>query len=332
MGQFHSSLSPLLNGLFERNLSAGGMKKMILLRNFQLVPQRTCRSFSARSSLSPADHCTNLVKQYDYENFLCTLLLTGNVRRAAFCIRAFNIEISLIGDKTTEEHIALMRYKWWNDALHGIYNENSALKHPVVLELNKVIKEHKLLKRQFTRLLTVRSNPIPKTGFKTMTAMEAYAEESTSPVYYLILQAAGLADVNADHAASHLGKAQGLVNLIRSIPHHASQRQCVVPEDLLLKHHIPQEVFMKSRHESTKGVRDVVFEIASSGKIHLDKARQLCGDVPTAARTIFLPAIATANYLERLRDIDFDVFHHATHERSPNLGFSLFWAKLRRSY
>uniref|UniRef100_A0A0K8T110 Uncharacterized protein n=1 Tax=Lygus hesperus TaxID=30085 RepID=A0A0K8T110_LYGHE len=111
----------------------------------------------------------------------CALLLPGNLRRAAFCIRAFNIEVSLIGDKITEENIGLMRYKWWNEALGGIYNEKSALKHPVVLELNKVIKEHKLLKRQFTRLITARSNSIPKTGFKTMTDMEAYAEESTSP-------------------------------------------------------------------------------------------------------------------------------------------------------
>uniref|UniRef100_A0A0A9Y2V1 15-cis-phytoene synthase n=1 Tax=Lygus hesperus TaxID=30085 RepID=A0A0A9Y2V1_LYGHE len=262
----------------------------------------------------------------------CALLLPGNLRRAAFCIRAFNIEVSLIGDKITEENIGLMRYKWWNEALGGIYNEKSALKHPVVLELNKVIKEHKLLKRQFTRLITARSNSIPKTGFKTMTDMEAYAEESTSPVYYLILQAAGLTDVKADHAASHLGKAQGLVNLIRSIPHHASRRRCLVPEDLLLKHDVPQEAFMSSRYVSTKGVRDVVFDIASSGKIHLDKARQLCDDVPKAARTVFLPAIATRNYLERLRDIDFDIFHYATHERSPNLGFNLFWAKLTRSY
>lgn len=80
----------------------------------------------------------------------------------------------------------------------------------------------------------------------------------------------GVKDMNADHAASHLGKAQGLVNLIRSIPHHASQRQCMAPEDLLLKHNVPQEVLMSSRTLSA-GVRSVIFDIASAGKIHLDK-------------------------------------------------------------
>lgn len=45
--------------------------------------------------------------------------------------------------------------------------------------------------------------------------MERYAEETVSTVYYLILNIAGISNIHADHAASHLGKAQGLSNLLR---------------------------------------------------------------------------------------------------------------------
>lgn len=45
--------------------------------------------------------------------------------------------------------------------------------------------------------------------------MEAYAEKSVSNVLYLILEGSGVKSIHADHAASHLGKAQGLVQQVR---------------------------------------------------------------------------------------------------------------------
>lgn len=45
--------------------------------------------------------------------------------------------------------------------------------------------------------------------------MEKYVEKSVSNVYYLILEGCGVKNVHADHAASHLGKAQGIVQQIR---------------------------------------------------------------------------------------------------------------------
>lgn len=51
--------------------------------------------------------------------------------------------------------------------------------------------------------------------FHTIEDLESYAEDTVSTVYYLILNVAGIADIHADHAASHLGKAQGMANLLR---------------------------------------------------------------------------------------------------------------------
>lgn len=45
--------------------------------------------------------------------------------------------------------------------------------------------------------------------------MEKYAEMSVSNVLYLILEGCGVKNIHADHAASHLGKAQGLSQHIR---------------------------------------------------------------------------------------------------------------------
>ena len=36
------------------------------------------------------------LRKFDYENFLCTLLINGESRRDALAIRAFNVEIAKI--------------------------------------------------------------------------------------------------------------------------------------------------------------------------------------------------------------------------------------------
>lgn len=45
--------------------------------------------------------------------------------------------------------------------------------------------------------------------------------------------------MNADHAASHLGKAEGIVTLLRAGSYYRAQRQVPIPMDILMRvsHH-----------------------------------------------------------------------------------------------
>ncbi len=45
----------------------------------------------------------------------------------------------------------------------------------------------------------------------------------------------GVKDVTADHVASHLGKAQGIVTLLRGVPYHAQRGQCYIPMHSMLQ-------------------------------------------------------------------------------------------------
>lgn len=76
-----------------------------------------------RPSPNPAfSYCANLVKQYDYENYLLGLLTPSECRDAYFAIRAFNIEIALIKDQTNANpHASRMRFNWWRGVLEEIY-------------------------------------------------------------------------------------------------------------------------------------------------------------------------------------------------------------------
>ena len=45
----------------------------------------------------------------------------------------------------------------------------------------------------------------------------------------------GVKDVHADHAASHIGKAMGIVTLLRAAPYLVSQSKVYIPSDILIK-------------------------------------------------------------------------------------------------
>ena len=45
----------------------------------------------------------------------------------------------------------------------------------------------------------------------------------------------GINDLKADHTASHLGKAQGLVTVLRGLPFNASRRIVYLPQDVMIK-------------------------------------------------------------------------------------------------
>lgn len=104
-------------------------------------------------------------------------------------------------------------------------------------------------------------------------SLESYSDYTVSSIYYLLLEAQGMMDINADHAASHFGKAHGLVTLIRSIPYNARKRIMVLPQDILLKNSVSFESIFQG--QLSPGLRDAIFEVASCAKQHLEMVQFL---------------------------------------------------------
>ncbi|XP_077264160.1 NADH dehydrogenase (ubiquinone) complex I, assembly factor 6 homolog sicily isoform X1 [Temnothorax americanus] len=279
--------------------------------------------------------CTNINKNYtiifisyknnDYENFLCTLLLPRGIKSAAFAVRAFNVEVAQVEDQVRDSRIGAMRLQFWTDALNGIYND-SPPRSPVALELHRILQRHKLSKRYFKRLIDARLNKLSGSIFVDLESLERYCDYTTSSIYYLLLEAQGTASVNADHAASHFGRAYGLVTLIRSVPYNARKRVMVLSQDILLKNGVSSESIFQG--QSSAGFQDAVLEVASCARQHLKVATSLKKKAGKDLNVIFLPTVCVENYLEKLRKADFDVFHPTLQKRNGILPLQLLWRKI----
>ncbi|XP_076749962.1 NADH dehydrogenase (ubiquinone) complex I, assembly factor 6 homolog sicily [Xylocopa sonorina] len=280
------------------------------------------RHSSATTKQTPATYCSELVRKHDYENFLCTLLLSREFRAAAFAIRAFNIEVAQVKDQVSDYRIGEMRLKFWTHSLNDTYNGNPP-RSPVMLELHRILQKYPISKHYFKRLIDIRLEKLHDDSFNDMTSIEKYAEYSNSSVYYLLLQAHGVNNINADHAASHMGKAQGIVNLIRSVPHNSRRRVNMLPQDILMKHSVSTEAILQG--QSSKNLQNVIYDVASYGKLHLDATITLKNKVEKKAKLIFLPVVCLQKYLDDLRRADFNVFDVKLQRKNNLLPLYLYW-------
>ncbi|XP_043257469.1 NADH dehydrogenase (ubiquinone) complex I, assembly factor 6 [Colletes gigas] len=283
------------------------------------------RYASVHAKQTPAEYCFELVRKHDYENFLCSLLLQQNARQSAFAIRAFNIEVAQVQDQVHDRNIGKMRLQFWTDALNNAY-KGTPQRSPVILELHRILQKHSLSKHYFKRLIDVRLERLCGSPFYDISTIEKYAEYSTSSIYYLLLEAHGIKNINADHAASHMGKAQGIITLIRSIPYNARNRVNMLPEDILMKYGVSTEAVFQG--QPSKDFQNVIYDVASYGKLHLDAAISLKSKVEKNVGLIFLPIVCLERYLKKLRRVDFNIFDTRLQTRDNLLPLHLYWKKL----
>ncbi|TMW47432.1 hypothetical protein DOY81_007489, partial [Sarcophaga bullata] len=307
------------------------LKNLTTIR-FQQKRQQHDKPLQNNNQSFGVKYCMNLVEKHDYENYLCTLLLGKEHRRHAFALRAFNVEVARSSTNISEEAIAKMRLKFWFDSIDKCYDkENSYVAdQPVLRELKKTIDTIKLNKLYLKRLVNARDRS-PNEPFVTLKDLETYAEQTYSSLLYLLIELTGVKDLNVDHAASHLGKAQGIVTLLRSVPYTKRSQALSIPQEILIKNGVSQERILRA-NPGDKGVEECIFEVASAAHQHLEQARNLTDKVPKAVRKLFLPAVAVERYLERLRVANFSLVHQTCLQRDSMLAFALYVHNFRGKY
>ncbi|KAF3692428.1 NADH dehydrogenase (ubiquinone) complex I, assembly factor 6 Precursor [Channa argus] len=274
-------------------------------------------------------YCLQLVRSRDYDGFVCSLLLPEEARRSSLALRAFNVELAQVKDSTSQKTIGLMRMQFWKTAIDEIYRDEPP-NQPVSAELWRAVRKHYLTKRWLLRIVTEREKDLDDRAYRNIQELEMYSENTQSSLIYLLLECLGLKDVHADHAASHIGKAQGIVTCLRATPYHSSRRRVYLPMDICMLHGASQEDFIRGSRE--QNIRDVVYDIASQAHVHLQHARSFGHNVPPAATPAFLQTVVLEDYLQRVRKAHFDVFHPSLQKRNPILPIQLYIRSWKKAY
>ncbi|EFJ41732.1 hypothetical protein VOLCADRAFT_77474, partial [Volvox carteri f. nagariensis] len=293
-------------------LSSGLPKARVLWGHFgqQRASNAIARSYASlpEDLRSAFGFCVQQVRQYDYLNYVWVAQMPKDLRPSLFALRAFNIETALVADsvRSKESVVGQIRFQWWRDAVKAAF-ENRPPNHPVAFGGAAGNSPSRFSRYCFKRIIDCREadflDPQPPLDLQ---ALEQYAEGTSSQLMYLQLAAAGVKHQDADHAASHLGRAAGITTLLRGTAAHAAARRCYLPVDLCAEARVSQEDVYSG--VVSEGLRDVVHKVASLAKGHLDEARRLAPRLPPGAAGVMLPAVAVGRYLEGLEAVNFNPY------------------------
>ncbi|KAI8807396.1 Squalene/phytoene synthase, partial [Cladochytrium replicatum] len=142
--------------------------------------------------------------------------------------------------------------------------------HPIRIALRGTVKKSSMGKQFLKRIIQAKDDQLSANAPSTsMKDLETYAENTASSLLYLQLQALGIEDQNADHAASHIGKALGIATTVRGIPYLVRERQLCLPTQLTANHGLSSEDLFRGDATALTKLSDVVFDIATGENDHL---------------------------------------------------------------
>jgi len=279
---------------------------------------------------SSGEYCIQLVKKTDYEHFLTNLFLPDSLRSSAFAIRAFSAEIAGVRDNVSDTTIGHMRMQFWKDSVDSIYEEKIP-QHPVAIELHSMINKHPVSKLLLHRIIEAREQFLSDRPFNSLEEVELYGEKAFSSVYLILLEIMKNDSGHLKHAATALGKSEGLITLLRGTPHNASKRRVYIPSQLLMERNLSSQNVIREGHEN-KELREIYEIIAHRAQEHLNSSRLRQKLINKDGVRVLLPAISADCYLESLSKVECNVFDSKLTVRNSMLPFYLWLSKFRGKY
>jgi 15-cis-phytoene synthase len=260
---------------------------------------------SADGSKASADFCVELVRSHDFARYASTLFVPAAQRRALLAIYAFNVEISRVREQVSQPLPGEMRLRWWTDMLAGA-GHGGVEGNPVAAELLLAIRDWRLPAERLSRLIDEHQFDLYNDPMPTMAALEGYIDDTSSALFSIAAVIAGRQSPEIEHLARHAGLAQGIAQVIATLPLDASRRQLFVPLQLLESHGCGMEEVYAGKQ--TPKLRAPLDQLIGEAREHLRTAFALLATAPPEVRPVFLPLALVGRDLKRMARADSDPF------------------------
>lgn len=253
-------------------------------------------------------YCGSLVKDQDYDRFLITLMMPASKREDLFALFAFNHEIAKTREVVSETQLGLIRLQWWRDQVANIYAGGKVPEHEVLEPLSKAILGRGLSREYFEGLIYAREFDLEDVLPSSLEGLLNYADFTSTPLLNLALEILGHDPVQV--AVQPIAINYALMGILRAVPFFASQRRCLLPENLMAKYGVKKLYEMKPQGDLPGLVRELAGEFVPGLKSHI--------------RFLKLSNGLARMYKQQLRGCGFDVFHPKMRMPPPFKALRLF--------
>jgi phytoene synthase len=226
-----------------------------------------------------------LVRRHDRDRYQTVLFAPAARREALFALYAFNYEIARVRESVTQPMLGQIRLQWWRENIAAAFEGGPVRHHPVAEVLTTVIRNLRLSRDHFDRLIDGRETDLADEPPASLGAFEDYAEATSARLVYLALEVLGVHDPPASDVGLHVGIAYSLAGLLRAMPFRSRQ---IIPADI----------------PTPNGVT----ELAAAASRHLQAARTRRNRIPRSALPALLPAVVARHSLARLKRAGYNPF------------------------
>lgn len=234
------------------------------------------------------------VRRADPDRYLLSLFAPRAVRPALWALYLLNHEISRTRASVTDTRLGLIRLQWWRDEIAKIYAGPGCGQIPILSTLAPVIRAQNIPQDWFDTLIYAHEFDLEDIAPLNMDGLLKYADFTTTPLTKISLKIIGEED--AEDVIQKISQNSAIVQIIRGVPLMLSHRQCLLPQDLLVRENLTPQKIIDFNHqkEIAEIAKDVVSCVAPYRKPNSQFLRKM--------------QRMTNIYLKQLGKNNFDVF------------------------
>lgn len=155
------------------------------------------------------------------------LFQPADQRAAIATLYTFAKTIHAIVSEHREVTVAKVKLTWWKQQLIGIYQNQAS--HPLALALQPVITHYQLPQPLFLALVDGALNKLEYNYCETLADLEHYCYHEQGILQRLSAMIQGANDPTTLEAATQMGIAAALIDLIADLPQHLRQHSIYFP-------------------------------------------------------------------------------------------------------
>ncbi|KID92651.1 phytoene synthetase/ ribosomal protein S6 [Metarhizium guizhouense ARSEF 977] len=259
-----------------------------------------CRGYVTDADVESARaYCLRQLQTSDYDAHLIRRFVPSPVRDTYAALRALNLELVRLPEVVSNPVIGALRMKFWHESIDKTF-AGMPPREPICILLHQALQglearagspTKKSIKFWVSRLVKTREKYMDGRPYPSLAALEDYAENTYSTMMYTTLASMPLRSMHVDHLASHIGKACGIIAVLRGIPVLAApgrpvktptgadapptrEPSLLLPLDIMAEEGVKEEEVFR-QGPSAPGLQDAVFKVATRANDHLITAREM---------------------------------------------------------
>jgi len=261
------------------------------------------------------DYIKSNIRKFDWTTYCTSNYVPSQVRTDFMNIYWFYHELSRAVENSRETALGLGKIEFWADSVEKIFDD-IPIKEPVAIALHNTCKNNPLPKSLFLQLINAKRYEVNTPECADLLQFETIAELNRTTLLMIILRLLQVDTKNeaVQIVAEHAGKSLGMIDFIKKVPFSLRKYKLFLPDDILRKHNVSvRNLWNRVEGKPKEELFDVILEVASHAKKHLEVAKEAGKDLPPNAFRAFLHCVEAEYFLDRLEANNFNIFTQSLH-------------------